>query len=73
MRHVLNGVSFKFGLMEMREFAKQSDDVRVKIMMLKIDQLRSKLARWNDALLGLEAEIAGLKQDLEASKNGPSK
>ena len=46
----------RFGIFEMREFAEQTDDERVKAMMKRIHMLTSKCARWNEALRKLEAE-----------------
>ena len=55
----------RFGIFEMREFAKQSDDERVKAMMRRIEELTSKCARWNEALWQLEDENGRLKHENE--------
>jgi prefoldin subunit 5 len=47
----------------MREFAKQSDDERIKSMMRRIEVLTSKCARWNEAIKELEAENERLEQE----------
>jgi hypothetical protein len=57
----LNGERFLFGDMEKRAFAEASGDVRVKMMMLRIDELKRKLARNHEYLVGLEAEVGALK------------
>ena len=59
--HEVNGQTFKFGYKEMCEFAEQSSDVRVKIMMMRIHELRSKCARWSEEVLKLESQITQLK------------
>ena len=53
----------RFGVNEMREFAKQSDDERIKSMMRRIELLTSKCARWNEALESLESENDRLKEE----------
>lgn len=48
----------KFGYKEMREFAESSDDPRVKSMMTRIDELRSKLAKYHKLLQEVEQHLA---------------
>jgi membrane protein involved in colicin uptake len=56
---------------EMREFAKQSDDERIKSMMRRIEILTSKCARWNEALKWLEYKNSQLREQVkDAEKEG---
>lgn len=52
----------KFGYKEMREFAESSDDPRVKSMMKRIEELKSKLARYHGLLQELERHLAESKK-----------
>jgi septal ring factor EnvC (AmiA/AmiB activator) len=52
----------KFGYKEMREFAESSDDPRVKSMMNRIEELKSKLARQHNLLQELEQYLADFKK-----------
>jgi hypothetical protein len=56
----------KFGHFEMKEFAEQSDDPRVKAMWRRIVELRSKCARWCEAVNQRDREIERLKGDRDA-------
>ena len=57
----------EFGYFEMKEFAEQSDDPRVKAMWRRIVELRSKCARWCEALSQRDREIERLEKGRDAS------
>ena len=46
-----------FGISEMREFAKNHEDERIKSMMRKLEVLMTKAARQHEVILKLESEI----------------
>ena len=60
MKHTINGETMKFGYKEMREFSESSGDVRVKIMMMRIEEHLRKLALYNDTVNKLQNEILQL-------------
>jgi hypothetical protein len=60
MKHTINGETMKFGYKEMREFSESSGDVRVKIMMMRIEEHLRKLASSNDTINKLQNEILQL-------------
>ena len=60
MKHTINGETMKFGYKEMREFSESSGDVRVKIMMMRIEEHLRKLASSNDTVNKLQNEILQL-------------
>ena len=53
----------RFGIFEMRKFAKDSNNKHVQAMMQRIEILTSKCAQWNEALKELEAENERLEQE----------
>lgn len=55
-----------FGVPEMREFAKDHPDERVRLMMKRLDEARSRSARWCEAMQRMKQEIIELKEFAEA-------
>lgn len=55
----------KFGYPEMREFAEQHSDPRVRALWQRLGNLRSKTARWCEAVARAEQEAASLRADNE--------
>jgi septal ring factor EnvC (AmiA/AmiB activator) len=62
-----------FGIFEMREFAKNHEDERIKSMMRKIESLTSKLSRFNEKILEQEAELNKLNEMLNETAYGQKK
>lgn len=54
-----------FGISEMREFAKDHPDDRVRLMMKRLDETRSRSARWCEAMQRMKQEIIKLKEFAE--------
>jgi hypothetical protein len=52
-----------FGIFEMKEFAKNHEDERVKVMMRKIEGLTNKAARQHETILKLENDIRLANKD----------
>ena len=52
-----------FGIFEMKEFAKNHEDERVKLMMRKIEELTNKAARQHETILKLENDIRLANKD----------
>jgi|OM-RGC.v1.028695601 hypothetical protein len=61
-----HGSSRAFGIPEMREFAKDHPDERVRLMMKRLDETRSRSARWCEAMQRMKQEIIELKEFAEA-------
>ena len=55
----------KFGLVEIKEFAENHEDERVRIMYRRLCEARSKSAKWCDSLAKAEKEIEKLKEENE--------
>ena len=53
----------RFGIFEMRKFAKDSNNKHVQAMMQRIEVLMNKCARWNEALKELEVKNERLEQE----------
>ena len=55
-----------FGVPEMREFAKDHPDVRVRLMMRKLDESRSSSARLSETLVRMRRELIELQEFAES-------
>lgn len=55
----------KFGYKEIKEFAENHEDERVRIMYRRLCETRSKSAKWCDSLAKAEKEIEKLKEENE--------
>ena len=55
-----------FGVPEMREFAKDHPDVRVRLMMRKLDEIRSSSARLTETLARMRRELIELQDFAES-------
>ena len=51
-----------FGILEMREFAKDHSDPRVRLMMQRLDETRSRSARWCDSTQRTKQEFLELRK-----------
>lgn len=54
-----------FGYKEIKEFAENHEDERVRIMYHKLCEARSKSSKWCDSLTKAEKEIEKLKEENE--------
>lgn len=54
-----------FGYKEIKEFAENHEDERVRIMYRRLCEARSKSAKWCDSLAKAEKEIEKLKEENE--------
>lgn len=57
----------KFGYKEIKEFAENHEDERVRIMYRRLCEARSKSAKWCDETVKLMLENTELKQQLQES------
>ena len=57
----------KFGYKEIKEFAENHEDERVRIMYRRLCEARSKSAKWRDETVKLKLENTELKQQLQES------
>lgn len=60
----------KFGYKEIKEFAENHADERIRIMYNKICETRSRTAKWCDAAVAAESRVKELEQELESSGDG---
>ena len=57
----------KFGYKEIKEFAENHEDERVRIIYRRLCEVRSKSAKWCDETVKLKLENTELKQRLQES------
>lgn len=57
-----------FGIKEMRKFAENHEDERVRILWQRLEEARSKNARWCDETAKMRNEVKYLREQL-ARKN----
>jgi len=57
----------KFGYKEIKEFAENHEDERVRIIYRRLCEVRSKSAKWCDETVKLKLENTELKQQLQES------
>lgn len=60
----------KFGYKEIKEFAENHADERIRIMYNKICETRSRTAKWCDAAVAAESRVKELEQELESAGDG---
>jgi hypothetical protein len=53
----------KFGITEMREFAQNHEDVRVQLIWKRLEETRSKLAKFQEYIVKLEQELKKCKTE----------
>lgn len=58
-----------FGIKEMREFAENHEDERVRILWRRLEETRSKNARWCDEIAKMCNEVKCLREQLKKSND----
>jgi len=53
----------KFGIQEMREFAQNHEDIRVQSIWKRLEETRSKLAKFQEYIVKLEQELKKCKTE----------
>jgi hypothetical protein len=48
----------KFGILEMREFAEKHEDIRIRLIWERLEETRSKLAKFQEQIVKLESQIS---------------